>query len=473
MRVLMVNTIDKGGGAERVEADLRHGLRRLGLDVRTAVGRKLGSDSEVFALNERPLNPWHGLALAIERCMAPFAGRMPGPQYVLMATHLLGLPQRFRDWQAGRECFAYPASEALMASAPHDFDIIHAHNLHGDYFDLPALARASKSLPVVITLHDEWLMTGHCAVTLGCERWQFGCGQCPHLDVYPAIRRDATRENLDRKREIYRDLRAVMVTPSRWLLERARASVLSAAMIDSLVIPNAVDLDIFSPGDRAAARHRMGWPQAARILLFAASGGAGNRFKDVDTVRQAVGSLARDKGSGARETIFVFLGGREPPIARDGYRALSVRIVDNPAGVADVYRAADAYLHAAHSDNFPISILEALACGCPVVATAIGGIPEQFMGLALPMAQPSRADRLLPAAGVLTPPHDAEAMAQAARAVLASPDISHRLGSGARATAERLYGLDRQATRYSDLYRKVAAARSPAGQSMGGLGSSC
>ena len=51
-------TIDKGGGAERVEADLRRGLRRLGLEVRTAVGRKLGS----YALKERPLNPWHRLA---------------------------------------------------------------------------------------------------------------------------------------------------------------------------------------------------------------------------------------------------------------------------------------------------------------------------------------------------------------------------------------------------------------------------
>ena len=60
MRILMVN--NKGGGAERVEADLRRGLRRLGLEVRTAVGRKLGSDPDVFALKERPLNPWHRLA---------------------------------------------------------------------------------------------------------------------------------------------------------------------------------------------------------------------------------------------------------------------------------------------------------------------------------------------------------------------------------------------------------------------------
>ena len=170
----MVNTIDKGGGAERVAADLRHGLDRIGVDVRMAVGRKLGDDPKVLALAERPQNIWHALALGIEQCLAPVAGRMPGPQYVLMATHYLGLPQRFRDWRAGRECFAYPASAVLMASAARDFDLVHAHNLHGDYFDLAALARASRALPVIITLHDEWLMTGHCAYTLGCERWRAG-----------------------------------------------------------------------------------------------------------------------------------------------------------------------------------------------------------------------------------------------------------------------------------------------------------
>jgi hypothetical protein len=73
--------------------------------------------------------------------------------------------QWFRDWRAGRECFVYPASDALMASAPRDFDLVHAHNLHGDYFNLAALARASRAMPVVITLHDDWLMTGHCAYT--------------------------------------------------------------------------------------------------------------------------------------------------------------------------------------------------------------------------------------------------------------------------------------------------------------------
>jgi glycosyltransferase involved in cell wall biosynthesis len=455
MRVLMVNTTDSGGGAERVAADLRQGLRRLGHDVRMAVGRKRGADPDVFALQERPLNPWHAIAVGLDRCFAPYLGRMSGAQYILMATHFFGLPQRFADWRRGRECFLYPASVALTTSAVRDFDLIHAHNLHGDYFDLSALATASRSRPVIITLHDEWLMTGHCAYTLGCERWRDACGQCPHLDVYPAIRRDATAENLARKREIYCDLRAVVVAPSRWLLERARASALSAAITESLVIPNAVNLETFSPGERRQARRRLGWPDEACILLFAAAGGTLNRFKDIDTVRGAVARYARDRAEGSPSLIFVFLGSTDPPMEREGYREIPLRILDRPAAVADVYRAADLYLHAARSENFPVSILEALACGCPVIGTAVGGIAEQFAGLALPMSVPSLADPTLPPAGVLTPPRDAEAMALAITAVLDSPDTLRRLAAGARTTAERLYGIEQQASRYSDLYRSL------------------
>ena len=50
-----------------------------------------------------------------------------------------------------------------------------------------------------------------------------------------------------------------------------------------------------------------------------------------------------------------------------------------PRRVALHYQAADVYLHAAFVETFPLAVLEALACGVPVVATAVGGIPEQIV----------------------------------------------------------------------------------------------
>ena len=58
-------------------------------------------------------------------------------------------------------------------------DVLHLHNLHGGYFDLRHLPRLSPRLPVVVTLHDTWLTSGHCAYTLECERWRDGLRRLP------------------------------------------------------------------------------------------------------------------------------------------------------------------------------------------------------------------------------------------------------------------------------------------------------
>ncbi len=69
--------------------------------------------------------------------------------------------------------------------------IVQCHNLHGGYFDLRALQWLSARVPTLLTLHDMWTLTGHCAHALGCDRWRTGCGRCPDLKLDPAIRADA------------------------------------------------------------------------------------------------------------------------------------------------------------------------------------------------------------------------------------------------------------------------------------------
>jgi hypothetical protein len=58
-------------------------------------------------------------------------------------------------------------------------DVIHAHNLRGGYFDLRALPELSRVAPLVLTMHDMWLITSHVAHSFECERWRTGCGECP------------------------------------------------------------------------------------------------------------------------------------------------------------------------------------------------------------------------------------------------------------------------------------------------------
>jgi glycosyltransferase involved in cell wall biosynthesis len=119
------------------------------------------------------------------------------------------------------------------------------------------------------------------------------------------------------------------------------------------------------------------------------------------------------------------------------------------------YIAADLYLHAAHADTFPLSVLEALACGTPVVATAVGGIPEQLV--ALPPAGGAWAEEPGDATGVLVGHGEAERMGRAVAHLLSRQALAARLGANARADAEARFGISLQVKRYLTWYDELLA----------------
>jgi glycosyltransferase involved in cell wall biosynthesis len=113
--------------------------------------------------------------------------------------------------------------------------------------------------------------------------------------------------------------------------------------------------------------------------------------------------------------------------------------------VAAYYRAADVYLHAANADTFPTTVLEALAAGRPVVATAVGGIEEQIRSLAgAPGACAGASEGPETATGVLVAPRDADGMAAAAASLLVDDELRVRLGRNAAADAAARFDVERQ-----------------------------
>lgn len=443
MKVLQVSSSDVGGGAHKVAGSLHQGLRARGHDSAMAVGTRRSRDPDVVAIPRGISQPRRFAKRVAARVLRPFARRIAALRPLRRA---LQSPHSFaylRQRSAGREVFDYPGSRRILELSPFRPELVHLHNLHNEYFDLRFLPELSARVPVAMTLHDEWTYTGHCAMSLVGDRWRDGCRSCPDLTVYPAIERDATHENWLAKQSIYELSRLYVSAPSRWLLDRARQSILTAGAVDWRLIPNGVDLEVFKPAEPAPARDALGLPRDSLVLLFAANALNKNPFKDFATIEGAVERLAAEDRD--RKLLLIALGGEEPARTLGNAELRQVPYESAPERVAAYYQAADLYLHAANADTFPTTILEAMAVGRPVVATAVGGIPEQIRSLgAAPGAWAGAAADVATATGVLVQAQDAGGMATAVSALLADDDLRARLGANAAAEAAARYDIERQ-----------------------------
>jgi glycosyltransferase involved in cell wall biosynthesis len=443
LRILQVNASDLRGGAAVVAYQLHEGLRSRGHRVKLYVSRKSGTDTDVHTIPQ-PVSRWTNLWQTVAR-------RMKGRNTALLSTaaHWLSDPARHFRRIRGLEEFEFPGSRQIDIDS---FDVIHCHILHGGYFDLQLLQRWSKRRPVVITLHDAWLLAGHCAHSFACERWLTGCLVCPDISIPIPLEHDNASRNWIRKKRIYEKSRLYVTAPCRWLLDKAERSTLRLGTRFFRQIGHGVDLTTFHARDRMACRADLGLPADTVIFLFAANGIRKNRWKDYGTLEQAMHKLG--EMTLPTPVLFLALGetGKE-----EHFGPVQVRFVpylESRETVAKYYAASNAYIHPARAETFPNAIMEAMASGVPVVASAVGGIPEQVCNLDDAKGR-ENAEPL--ATGVLVRPEDADSLAQALYRLLQRPDVISRLGDQALDYAVAHFNVESQLTDYERFYLEVAA----------------
>lgn len=449
MRILHVSTYDQGGGAEAVACQLLDEYRRRGHDSFMVVGEKRTSHEHVSCLEHQQFSGlWERSWQGVGQRLLPFEGRLRGAWRLRRWLEtVVADPQCWIDMCRGKENFRFPGTWHLFDGLRDRPDILHCHNLHGGwlpaggYFDLRALPWLASQVPTVLTLHDTWMLAGHCAYTLGCDRWKTGCGSCPDLSIYPAISRDATAFNWNRKREIYATGRFHIATPSRWLLRQVEQSILAPGMVEGRVIPNGVDSAVFSPGSKAQARESLGLSQKEVILLFVANAARSNIFKDYRTVEQT--AIRTAAGYRREKVSLLVVGEKGEPISFDNGEIRFVAYQRDQKAMARYYQAADLYVHAAKSDTFPNTVLEALACGLPVIATAVDGIPEQIDD---------------GQSGYLVPSGDAETMSSRVLQLLHNDALRASMGVKAADIAARFFTVRQQVQTYLDWYEQILSA---------------
>jgi len=441
LNILQVSKADVSGGAERVAWDLFQQFRIQQQVSRMAVSKKVSGDHDVLEIPSVEslshwVHFWHGMQ---ERLM-DMSPNVRGVGFWRGSRLMAWLANPLKAWEKfwGIEDFRHPGFCHLLKQMPVKPDIIHGHNLHGGYFDLHVLPSLSHDIPVVLTLHDMWLLSGHCAHSFECERWKSGCGHCPDLTIYPEIERDASACNWWRKQKLYEGCRLYVATPSRWLMKKVQQSILMPGIVECRVIPNGVDLEVFNSRDRADAREQLGISASSRVLLFTANKIRNNPWKNYQMLRAVLEQV--EMRYKEQDLLFIALGEEAPPenIGRSVMQFVPHQ--KDARHVALYYQAADVYVHAAKVDTFPLAVLEALACGTPVVATAVGGIPEQVVE---------------GETGFLVPSGDSLMMAARIIEILDNDALRRILGRNAETYARLRFDLKQQVNDYLAWYREI------------------
>lgn len=408
MNVLMINTVQTGGGAGRAGETLADWLRADGDTVTSIVGPDGVRGGEgVPSPHVRQAAHWRSRRLADALSRRGFSD----------VGELSSLAWRCLD--------EYAAS-----------DVIHLHNLHGDYASLLALPIWGHDKPLVWTLHDFWPLTGNCATPMGCTRWERACGRCPMRGTYPMS--DIDRSSFFRRIKpwLIRAAGPVLVTPSRFLADAVcRHPGLSRLPLE--IIPHAVDLETFRPvEDRGAVRERLGLRPGTPTVVM-----VGNTWTNPRKGGAIAAAALRRASTVVRGLQLIVIGQRSDAfLASAQLPGVAIPFERDRRALSTMYSCADVCLFPSRAENYPLTTLEAMASGTPVCAFAVGGVPEQI----------THGET-----GMLADSGDTAGLAANLIALLKSSDFIARAGAAARAWVETHAAPEGMLARYRFAYHRA------------------
>ena len=235
-------------------------------------------------------------------------------------------------------------------------DIVHIHNLHGYYINYVRLLNFLKyfKIPTVITLHDFWMITGHCAyINDSCDKWKTGCGNCNRLSADPSTLFDKSRRNWHIKSNLLNNAENIIFVPvSYWLESKISESFLSNSNIQ--VIQNGIDLNNFYPDKK---KHPL-LPQDKFIILCVATRWTdSNGFNDIIELSKRISS----------DEIIVIIGVNKDQQKKLPSNIIGLERTENISELRRLYSNANLFFNPNREVTFGLVTAEAMACGTPSI----------------------------------------------------------------------------------------------------------
>lgn len=419
MKVLFINTYQSRGGAAIACKRLARAVSKAGVDVHLLVRV-----------------PFSGVEKNISSVSFSRFTRLLNFIRFVWERFTIFLYNRFSRRNLFSISIANTGTDITKLKEVQEADIIHLHWVNQGFLSLSDIKKLiDLGKPVVWTMHDMWPFTGICHYAWQCLGYEKNCGCCPFL-VYPHEKDLSAKVFIQKKR--WNLSNVFFIACSRWLRDCARqAALLRYSFVSD--IPNPIDTDFWRPQNKQNARRVFGFPEDKKLLLFVADNVSDSR-KGIVYLYEALEILALKKADLIEKVSLIILGKSSKNVSlQSPFHTIPIGYLSDAKQICRLYSAVDLFVTPSLEDNLPNTVMEAMACGCPVVGFRIGGIPE--------MIDHNQN-------GYVAESRSAVDLAQGIEQVLFSENYFY-YSTQARLKVEQTYAEQYISRQYIDLYRQL------------------
>jgi len=337
MKVLQINAVYGNKSTGIIVKDIENMLKNYGQEVHIACMEYDEKNENVFIFNNKTEQKFHALM-----------------------TRLIG-KQGFWSF--------FETKKFIKKIKQINPDIIHLHNLHSNFINLPILLKycARNKKNVILTLHDSWFFTGKCYhfQDVGCMKWETQCKKCPKRNLeIPSVLCDSSRVVFSLKKKLFSQIENLhIVGCSNWIAENAKLSPIFENKEFSTIY-NGVDTKIFSPKN---SKEDYDKNKKFRILVMA------NKWflPENKIIREQLCKRLDE----SFEIIVVGCSNNQIELNEDN-KVIKLGYVSERNKLASLYSSADVFLNLTFVDTLPTVNMESICCGTPVITYNSGGSPE-------------------------------------------------------------------------------------------------
>lgn len=309
-------------------------------------------------------------------------------------------------------------------------DIVHYHLLHNQLMSLYDLPELFAQKPSVWTIHDPWVITGHCVHPLNCQKWLDGCMECPDLERVISISRDNASKMWKLKKKIFKQINPTIIVATHWMKNLINRSPLTSHWNKIHVIPFGVQP--VSPFPKKEAKKKLGISPENTVISFRCHYGG---FKGVDYILQAL-----DKLQHPNLFLLTVDGGKLPATITNKYASIELGTITSSEKMKLFYSASDIFLMPSIAESFGMMSIEAMSYGLPVICFK-NTVLEEITAA--------------PDCGIAVAYQNVEELCRAIAKLVDSYDEQKQRGLKGIERVTRCYNYEKYVQSYIDIYQKL------------------